>query len=234
MSAKYLDPRNIIQLNEETGCMERINIETGEVQPLEVRLDEGSQVLENYVYIKSSGDSRGGVLVHKDAPISDVRKVIQKSYMPYNYVTAAYICDELSRGRTLVDICKEEGMPSVGTVYRWRAMYPEFKDMYNSAKAASSEVYFDKAQKAIEGAEEYTESINLADKKARFYMQAAKVKNPSDYGEVKKINNEGGGGTPVIIVQTGIDRSERPVVEAPKVDALEAGDNTIEVCYEED
>lgn len=42
-----------------------------------------------------------------------------QSHTHYSEAVAARICEELRRGRSLNDVCRDDGMPAKGTVQRW-------------------------------------------------------------------------------------------------------------------
>jgi hypothetical protein len=63
----------------------------------------------------------------------------------YNETIADMICERMVCGKddkpeSLRSICRDEGMPPLGTVMRWLAKYPEFREQYASAREAQAEV----------------------------------------------------------------------------------------------
>lgn len=50
------------------------------------------------------------------------------------------ICARLMGGMTLAGICREPGMPSVGTVFNWLRRHPEFLANYRRAKALAPDI----------------------------------------------------------------------------------------------
>lgn len=44
------------------------------------------------------------------------------------------ICNRVSNGESTITICKEDGMPSKGTLFRWLREHEEFRDQYAQAK----------------------------------------------------------------------------------------------------
>lgn len=53
----------------------------------------------------------------------------------YTEELAAHICSEVSSGRSLNSICKDEGMPNPSSVYLWLSKYRSFSDNYAKAQA---------------------------------------------------------------------------------------------------
>lgn len=52
----------------------------------------------------------------------------------YTEEIASRICAELAEGRSLRDVCSDEGMPDKSTVFRWLPKHPEFRDQYARAQ----------------------------------------------------------------------------------------------------
>lgn len=57
----------------------------------------------------------------------------------YSKELAEKFCLGVIDHRTLRDICSDEGMPDVATIFRWFDLYPEFELMYERAKAHQAE-----------------------------------------------------------------------------------------------
>lgn len=47
---------------------------------------------------------------------------------------AAQICERLAMDESLASICRDDGMPTVTTVYRWRAAHEQFGQDYARAR----------------------------------------------------------------------------------------------------
>lgn len=61
----------------------------------------------------------------------------------YTEELALLICAELASGRSLVSICKDEDMPGLTTVYRWRLERPAFREMYARAREDQADTLAD-------------------------------------------------------------------------------------------
>lgn len=61
----------------------------------------------------------------------------------YTEEIALHICAELAMGRSLVSICKDDDMPDISTVYRWRLAHPTFRDMYTRAREDQADTLAD-------------------------------------------------------------------------------------------
>lgn len=56
---------------------------------------------------------------------------------------ADIMCEMLSDGQSLKEICAPDDMPNRATVYRWLAAHPEFSDMYARAREEQAETLAD-------------------------------------------------------------------------------------------
>ena len=61
----------------------------------------------------------------------------------YSDEIAEKICDGLANGRSLRQICKDEGMPDRGTVLRWEDKNPDFAAKCTRARGWQGEYVFD-------------------------------------------------------------------------------------------
>lgn len=83
----------------------------------------------------------------------------------YTKELADNICDQLSDGKSLRSVCREESMPSKATVFKWLREIKEFSDQYTKAK--------------IEGADALVEDIlDIADDGSNDWMETNDPNNP--------------------------------------------------------
>lgn len=61
----------------------------------------------------------------------------------YSDQIAAQICARIACGESLRSICRDEGMPSVPTVFSWLASRPDFAKQYARAREEQADVYAD-------------------------------------------------------------------------------------------
>ncbi len=66
-------------------------------------------------------------------------KLPAKGRVFYSPELAASICDALSDGKLLQQVCSSPGMPAVSTVFSWLKQYPEFADSYSLAKEVQAD-----------------------------------------------------------------------------------------------
>lgn len=123
----------------------------------------------------------------------------------YKPELAAKLCAAIAAGESgkdsLRSICKQPGMPSRATVYRWLDENPEFSEMYGKASARRADGYIDEIVEIADGAPGTKSGIAKA--KLKIYARekyAAKIA-PRKYGD--KITQElVGAGGGAIQVQT--------------------------------
>lgn len=51
------------------------------------------------------------------------------------------ICEGIASGKSLVKICKDDGMPNPATIYKWRRVFDEFNDNYAHAREDAADVF---------------------------------------------------------------------------------------------
>jgi hypothetical protein len=61
----------------------------------------------------------------------------------YSAARAAKICAEIASGRSVREICRGAGMPSMPTVFRWLSQHEEFRAMYTAAREAQADYIFE-------------------------------------------------------------------------------------------
>lgn len=61
---------------------------------------------------------------------------LPREVWPFGQVWADQICQQVTEGKSLYAICRQEGFPDLQTVFRWRRKYPEFEDEYQLAMRA--------------------------------------------------------------------------------------------------
>ena len=91
--------------------------------------------VKEYEEIKSSEAVAIKAQMDKDA--EEINPVGRPS--TYSPELASKLCSYLSMGKSLRTACKQEGMPSIMTVYNWLSKHPEFVEQYTRAKEESAE-----------------------------------------------------------------------------------------------
>ena len=130
----------------------------------------------------------------------------------YSPVIAAAICEELAKGRSLVQIGLDRDFPDPSTVYRWLDAHEEFRQMYARARDRQAEHYAAEiialadtpveARKVVikaDGSEEIT--IGDAVERTRLQIDARKwyasKVAPKTFGD--KVQHSGDADNPVVV-----------------------------------
>jgi hypothetical protein len=101
---------------------------------------------------------------HSGVDIDAIHKPKSNAGRPtmYSIEFAASICEKLSSGKPLRQICMEEGMPSQASVYLWLLKHPEFSEMYTRAREEQADTL---ADEIVAIADEQPEVIPVYDKR---------------------------------------------------------------------
>ena len=111
----------------------------------------------------------------------------------YNHDIATAICALLGDGWSLNRICLLDGMPCKVTVFTWIAKYPEFVEMYETARHAQAEGLADRCV-------DIANDTDMDVKRARLVIDTIKwfaSKMNSKYSERQQIEHSGPGGGPI-------------------------------------
>ena len=127
----------------------------------------------------------------------------------YSQELASTICAELAIGKSLRTVVKEDGMPSMSTVFNWLSSNKSFLEQYEKAKAESADALVEDMlyiaeEKPIlvdEKGVEKIDSAGVARNRLRVDTRkwvASKLK-PKKYGDVNKVELTGKDGGAVEI-----------------------------------
>ena len=100
------------------------------------------------------------------------------------------ICARVACDESLVQICLEEGMPSLTTVYRWLQEKPDFRANYARARNDQAETVADKAKSVRDKLERGEIDHQTANAMLNFIKWETGKRNPKVYGD--KIAHVGG------------------------------------------
>lgn len=193
-------------------------------EPVKWLMDEHG-VLEGYDedgHLVSTGRPRKGSRLEKakeeglPAPKSRRKDVRPRSRnglgFLYSKSISAEIIQRVIEGETITSIARDPEMPKRQKIHEWLALHKEFKVQYDEAKKLRAECY---ADKAIHEAESCTDPKEVPVHKLRIdtYKWAAGVGNPNEYHPRPKEENQG----TIFVINTGIRRDEKPVIDIEKV-----------------
>ena len=134
---------------------------------------------------------------------------------PFDPAVAAVICVQLSLGRSLRAVLKDDGMPSRDTVFRWIRANEAFLRDYNQAREDQADTL---ADEILDIADEEVATINdqgfervdsAAVQRQRLRVDARKwvasKLKPKKYGEKVSTEISGPDGGPVVVRATQAD-----------------------------
>jgi hypothetical protein len=79
----------------------------------------------------------------------------------YTPELAERICSELACGKSLRTVCKKPGTPPRGTIFSWLRTNPDFRELYDRAKAESADAIFEEILDiADDGRNDWMETFN--------------------------------------------------------------------------
>lgn len=126
----------------------------------------------------------------------------------YSLAIVDILCDGVREGLNLRELLKEPNMPSIGKVYAWMALHPEFKTRYKEARKQRADLYFDNAID-LAMTPRGKDDVPAAKLAVDTLKWAAEKSNPELYGKVddKGVKTE----TKVnIILNTGVLNTPAP------------------------
>ncbi len=146
----------------------------------------------------------------------------------YDIQAAVEICERISQGEGLRDVCSKHGLPSWPTIRKWLATETDFAIRYARAREASAEVL---ELEAIEIAD--NPDLDPNDKRIRVDTRkwAAAKRNPRIYGEKIDLNVSGSLAVAPALDVSKLTPEELMVLERllakakpePRAEALPAG-----------
>lgn len=117
----------------------------------------------------------------------------------YTEELAEFICNLITQGFSLRQICDQEFMPDRGTVIRWLAAHETFATKYAHAREEQAELMDDRILEVANKTEEHKMDPKAASVViAALQWRAAKLK-PKKYGDTKRMEHTGADGGPILV-----------------------------------
>jgi len=112
----------------------------------------------------------------------------------YTPEIAAKFCAAVAEGeKSIRAICKQKGMPSKATVFRWLAEHQDFRTMYEIAKEEQADTYVDEIVEIADKCEKGQVAVQRAKLQIYARIEAAQKMKPKKYGKLLQLAGEGGG-----------------------------------------
>lgn len=118
----------------------------------------------------------------------------------YPQETRETILEQIAEGKSLREVCRQDGMPGFRTVMEWLDAEEDFRTKYARAREAQADVLFD----GMASIEDKVEAGELKPDAARVILdsqrwRAEKLK-PKAYGAKVDVNHRGNVGLEVVFV----------------------------------
>jgi hypothetical protein len=111
----------------------------------------------------------------------------------YTTELAAKFCAAVAEGdRSIRAICKQKGMPSKATVFRWLAENKEFQAMYEAAKDEQADTFVDEVVEIADQCKTTKSAVQKAKLQIYARIEAAQKMKPRKYGNRVQLTGEGG------------------------------------------
>jgi hypothetical protein len=108
-----------------------------------------------------STDTEARAFLDGATPPNGAPMPVLRSYRRYSDDIAAEICEAIANGKSLKQICSQDGMPSVVTIYKWMHVHPEFRQAYDYALEAYCDEECNEMKRIADGTE--SDFITVAD-----------------------------------------------------------------------
>ncbi len=118
----------------------------------------------------------------------------------YTQEMANEICQDISSGKSLRAICRDENRPSIATIFKWMRDYPDFLKQYEVATSERADYQLEELNDIGEEAVNYAKTSD--DKNVSAVITAYKLKadnmrwtmskiKPKKYGEKVDVTSDG-------------------------------------------
>ena len=131
----------------------------------------------------------------------------------YSKELADRICNRIARGEMLINICMDDDMPHVSTVYEWIEKNSDFSDSYARARRTAATVYVEQGLVILDNST--PDDIQVNTSRANYRKWMAEKCAPAEYGDRKSVALEGGD-TPVKLAHTLPAEAVAPLAAALK------------------
>lgn len=208
------------QRNEDTGLLELIDGESGEVVAVEKRPDPNQVVFQKKKFLKHTDKNGKEYYLESGLSPADVGRGVRR-WQPTEGMKSAIV--QLYGGDgapSLTKICKMDGFPPYHDVCRWRREDEDFDKALKQARVDRAEVFADKAVETAESLEDANrDEVSVGKLKVDTYKWAAEKHDPEKFGNKTKVVGDANAPLSLNII-TGVPQPAPPN-EEPKEKAIE-------------
>jgi len=115
------------------------------------------------------------------------------THSTYTADLAAKFCAAIADGKSIRAVCKQAGMPSKATVFRWLREYPDFVKLYELATDERADTLVDEIVDIADNCKTDADSIRKARLRIDARVEQAQRMKPRKYGRQLQLTGEGGG-----------------------------------------
>lgn len=164
---------------------------------------------QDYIHIFNSKTNTYDLIHKKTGTVlkQDVSLAVEKAQTVFDPLVGDLICHKIMEGKTLTEISRQEGMPSLTVIGLWRRNNSAFADAVKFAREMAAEIFHDRihdiANEAAAGVhKDEVPSLKLATEN---YKWLAEKSNPERFA---KKQEEGNTNTAITInLRTGVHES---------------------------
>lgn len=161
-----------------------------------------------------------------------IREQARKNQIPYSEALVTEICERISAGEVLWNICKDSDMPTVRSVNRWLKEHADFSALHKEAVNDRLNVFEDQIVTISDEFESDFKTVKKAGKATRVFdaevVSRAKLRIDVRKAHLKAYRPEKWGDTSTLITKSVDDVSELSQDELEKkLGELEAKDNVV-------
>lgn len=205
-------PENTYAHMNQDGLMEIIDVFTGQVllvQKSRERLLFGETDSLTKTVLPD------GQIIYTEKSLGEMPKI--NRYV-YSALQAAAISHLVAEGKSIREIARIPGFPSVQVIRAWRRLNPEFEELLTLAKKDRAEFYQEKAMDSVDNIVS-KDDASAAKVKFEAYKWAASVDDPDIFGAKTKIS--GDLTAPLtLMIDTGIRRQGEIQAPIPRIEEI--------------
>lgn len=132
---------------------------------------------------------------------------------PFTEELAGKICERITGGESLLDICRDDDMPSRSTVLRWQYEFPAFEAAYARAREGRGDWRTEKMRQVIEDMRNGDIDPHMAKVELDMQKWLAGKDNPRKYGDSTTIKGDKDNPLTIQALATALDDRMRTRIE---------------------
>lgn len=208
LTLQDMESRTFAQVNDETGLLEVVDVLTGAI----VSVQESYNKLSADEFTQVETDD-GVIYIQRGISINQVLR--KRTKWVYDELIADVICARIMRGEALHVLCKDERLPSMNVIMRWRSKSEEFERKLQEAFKLRAEFHRDRILEIADQSPEDLLDLKDQQKKIDAHKWLASKDDPHRFGQSKEKSDAGVATT--IVIDTGIRDESKPVMQLKEV-----------------